>query len=78
MKEKKKRRKQDRTCTPERELDKCKFLTLWKAPSTRGVIGEDRKEASAAQRKMQQLVYCRQNTARPARAIWSTPLRVPA
>ena len=51
---------------------------LWKAPSTSGVISEDREGASETQRKTQQLVCCRQNRERPAQAIWSTTLHVPA
>lgn len=64
--------------SPERKLEKSKVFMLWKAPSTSGVISEDREGASETQRKMQQLVCCRQNRDRPAQAIWSTTLHVPA
>lgn len=75
---KEERTKQDRTCPLKESWKKSKFFMLWKAPSTSGVISEDREGASETQRKTQQLVCCRQNRERPAQAIWSTTLHVPA
>ena len=81
MKERRKKeegRKQDRTCTPVRELKVRRGSHIWGSSLTGREISWDRRGPSGARRRAQQPVCGRQDRVRPTQMFRAIAVHTPA